>query len=145
MIVYATDVSPEALAVAAANAERHGVAERVRLLRGDLLEQLPEQADVIVSNPPYIRTAELSKLPSDVRREPTLALDGGWNGTEVITGLLGQARGRLRPGGSLFVEVAPEQRGGVTRMAARCFPGADVGVVRDAAGQFRVLSVWLGT
>ncbi len=143
-VVYATDVSAGALEVAGANAERHGVAERVRLLCGDLLTPLPERADVIVSNPPYVPTDELAALPRDVRQEPTLALDGGWNGTEVITGLLEQARGRLRPGGSLFVEVAPEQRGGVTRMAARCFPGADVGVIRDAAGQFRALCVRLG-
>ncbi len=143
-VVYATDVSKGALEVAASNAEGHGVAERVRLLRGNLLEPLPERADVIVSNPPYIKSEDLSELPGDVRREPTLALNGGWNGTEVTTKLLEQARRRLRAGGSLFVEIAPEQRGGLTRMAARCFPGADVGVVRDAAGQFRVLSVWKG-
>ena len=116
-VVYATDVSVEALEAASANAERHGVAERVRLLHGDLLDPLPVRADVIVSNPPYIATSQLAELPRDVRREPSLALDGGTDGTEVIARLLMQAAQRLKAGGSLFMEMAPEQREAVMRMA----------------------------
>ena len=142
--IYATDVSAGALEVAGANAERHGVAERVRLLRGDLLAPLPERADVIVSNPPYIATEDLPRLPEDVRREPALALDGGLAGTSVIARLLEQAARSLMPGGSLFVEISPEQRDVVIGMAERWFAGAEVDVVRDAAGQFRVLCVRQG-
>ena len=143
-VVYATDLSGGALEVAGANAERHGVAERVRLLRGDLLSPLPERADVIVSNPPYIPTGERSGLPRDVRREPSVALDGGSNGTEVIARLLEQAPRYLEAGGALFVEMAPEQRDAVMRIAERSFPSAEVEVVRDAAGQCRVLAVRTG-
>ena len=140
-VVYATDVSGGALEVAGANAKRHGVAERVRLLHGDLLSPLPERADVIVSNPPYIPTGEHSGLPRDVQREPFLALDGGPDGMEVIARLLEQAPRYLEAGGAMFVEMAPEQSADVTRMAERRFPSAKVEVVRDAAGQYRVLGV----
>ena len=142
--VYATDVSAGALEVAGVNVERQGVAERVRLLRGDLLAPLPERADVIVSNPPYIPKEDLPRLPEDVRREPALALDGGLGGTSVIARLLEQAQTALKPGGSLFVEISPEQRDVVMGMAERCLSGAEVDVVRDAGGLYRVLCVRQG-
>ncbi len=139
--VYAIDASAGALEMAGANAERHGVRGRVELLRGDLLGSLPEPADVIVSNPPYIPTRELPDLPRDVRREPSIALDGGLDGLAVIARLLEQAPKYLKPGGSLFMEMAPDQRSAATRMAGRCFPRASIEAVRDDAGQHRVLSV----
>ena len=140
-VVYATDVSTGALEVARSNAERHGVAERVHFLCGDLLCPVPERADVIVSNPPYVTTGELAELPSDVRREPTIALDGGPDGMQIIARLLEQASRLLRPGGAVFVEMAPEQRGAVARMAAHRFPGATIEVIKDGMGQNRVLGV----
>ena len=97
-VVYAMDASPGPLEVASANAERNGVRERVRLLQGDLLGPLPELADVIVSNPPYIPTEGLSGLPREVRREPAVALDGGPDGTTVISRLLEQAPSFLGAG-----------------------------------------------
>ena len=143
-VVYAMDASPGPLEVASANAERNGVRERVRLLQGDLLGPLPELADVIVSNPPYIPTEGLSGLPREVRREPAVALDGGPDGTTVISRLLEQAPSFLKPCGALFMEMAPEQSAAVTRMAKRYFPNARTEAVRDASGQNRVLSVQQG-
>src|SRR5262245_36534608 len=85
--VTATDVSPEALAVAARNAGRHGVADRVRFLAGDLFAALPdgERFDFVLSNPPYVAAEEMAGLPPHVRdHEPRLALDGGPGGLAVI-------------------------------------------------------------
>ena len=66
------------------------------------------QFDLIVSNPPYVTTAEMATLADDVRRyEPALALDGGEQGTSVIERLLPQAAERLRPGGWLLMEISP--------------------------------------
>jgi release factor glutamine methyltransferase len=108
--VTATDISPAALAVARRNAERHGVAERIEWLEGDVLAGVEPSAqfDLIVSNPPYVTTAELATLADDVRKyEPVAALDGGEHGTSVIERLLPQAAERLRPGGSLLMEISP--------------------------------------
>jgi release factor glutamine methyltransferase len=108
--VTAIDTSPAALAVARRNAQRHGVAERIAWLEGDVLEPVPPQPsfDVIVSNPPYVASDEIAALADDVRRfEPMVALDGGPRGTSVIERLLPQASERLRGGGWLLMEISP--------------------------------------
>lgn len=108
--VVACDTSRKALAVAAANAERHGVADRVRFFESDLLVDVPadEPFDFIVSNPPYVSEAEYAQLPADVRlHEPREALLAGPKGTEVIERLAAEAVERLRSGGWLLVEISP--------------------------------------
>ncbi|RIK79719.1 MAG: peptide chain release factor N(5)-glutamine methyltransferase [Planctomycetota bacterium] len=108
--VTAIDVSPAAIAVAQRNAHRHAVAERIEWVESDLFDKLPAtpRFDLVVSNPPYITSAEMSELADDVRRfEPALALDGGPAGTDVIERLIPQAAERLLPGGWLLMEVSP--------------------------------------
>ncbi|MDA0970991.1 MAG: peptide chain release factor N(5)-glutamine methyltransferase, partial [Planctomycetota bacterium] len=90
--ITAIDISPQAVAVARENVEAHGVADRVRVLEGDLLSGLPEEAtfDLIVSNPPYIREDEFAGLPRDVRDfEPRGALVAGPRGVEPLERLGG--------------------------------------------------------
>jgi release factor glutamine methyltransferase len=106
----AIDVSSAALAVAQRNAERHGVTERIEWFHSDLFASVPDDRrfDVIVSNPPYITTAEMAALVGDVRRfEPELALHGGEQGTDVISRLIPQAADRLAPEGWLLMEISP--------------------------------------
>ncbi len=106
--VTAIDISPVALEVAKRNAAKHGVAERVDFVESDLFAQVPEAAkfDLILSNPPYVATNEMSALAPDVRdHEPHLALDGGANGTEVIECLIPQVAEKLKTGGWLLMEV----------------------------------------
>ena len=101
--VTAVDLSPKALAVAERNAVKHGVAERVRFLSGDLFAPLPagERFDFILSNPPYIPRDDIAKLAPGVRDyEPHLALDGGPDGYAVLERLVAGARDWLEPGGS---------------------------------------------
>jgi release factor glutamine methyltransferase len=110
--IVALDTSQAALETAAANARQHGVDERVRFLQSDLfaaVEAEPEpQFDIIVSNPPYVSAAEYENLPPDVKNfEPREALLSGPKGTEVIERLIPQAAQRLRPGGSLLIEISP--------------------------------------
>lgn len=140
--LVATDCSEAALAVAAVNAERHGVADRVRCVACDLLEH-PATAgswDFIVSNPPYVREDEFNGLPPDVRlHEPRQALVGGPTGCEVIERLLPAAAARLAPGGWLLIEVGPS-----TAAAAAGLIAATAGLVaeptlRDAAGLPRIV------
>lgn len=104
--VHATELSAQALAVTERNAARHEV--RLTLHQGDLLAPLDPALplDLVVSNPPYIPTAELEGLPPDVRRwEPALALDGGPQGMDVYGRLIPQAAARLQEHGHLLLEV----------------------------------------
>lgn len=106
----ALDLSAEALAVAGNNAARNNVTERIRFVRASCLEGVAERPDLIVSNPPYISTAEIPTLQAEVREyEPRLALDGGADGLEVHRRLAAGAFRALRPGGWLAVEVAQGQ------------------------------------
>jgi release factor glutamine methyltransferase len=107
--VLAVDRSPDAAAVARANAERLQLPVEVR--EGDLLAPVQADApfDVIVSNPPYIPTAELSSLPREVLQEPKLALDGGPDGLTVIRPLVEAAKPLLTAAGSVVLEVGAGQ------------------------------------
>ncbi len=119
--VVATDVSPEALAVARLNAVRHGVADRIAWGEGDALDPLAAlglegRVDAIVSNPPYIPTAALASLPEEIREhEPRAALDGGPDGLAVLRRVIAEGPRYLRPGGLLALEVAA---GGQARVVA---------------------------
>ncbi|MFM8291131.1 MAG: peptide chain release factor N(5)-glutamine methyltransferase [Planctomycetia bacterium] len=104
----ATDISAEALAVARANAARHGAAERIAFVECDLLDSAAGPWDVIVSNPPYVREDEFAALPRDVREhEPRGALVAGPTGVEVVERLAAAAATRLAPGCLLVVEIGP--------------------------------------
>ncbi|MFQ6100647.1 MAG: peptide chain release factor N(5)-glutamine methyltransferase [Anaerolineae bacterium] len=141
-VVYAIEISPAALAVARRNVERHGVAERVRLMVGDVLSPRPGPVDLIVSNPPYVPTGECASLPASARNhEPRLALDAGPDGLAVVQQLLAQAPAVLCPGGGLLIEIGADQGEVVSCLARTFFPQATVRVHPDLAGRDRVLEV----
>jgi release factor glutamine methyltransferase len=137
--IEAIDISPDALALAQQNVERHGLAGRVRLLQGDLLDPLAEPVDLIVGNPPY---TILSEIDEGVRRyEPHQALDGGADGLELYRRLLKQAPIKLRPGGAVLLEIGATQAAAVTDLARRSFSAATVSVHQDLAGLDRVVVI----
>lgn len=108
--LVATDCSAAALAVAQANATRHGVADRIECVECDLLADPRATGpwDVIVSNPPYVRDDEFESLPRDVRlHEPKQALVAGPTGVEVVARLAARAADTLATGGWLLVEIGP--------------------------------------
>ncbi len=140
--VYAIDVSREALAVAARNLVRHGVENRVMLLRGDLLSPLPEYVDVLVADLPYVPTGDLERLAPEVRdHEPRSALDGGPDGLDLFRRLFVDAAHFLRPRGAVCLEFGQGQTGALREMAALAFPKALVQVRKDLAGSDRVLVI----
>ena len=139
--IYATDISAAALEVAAQNCRRHGVADRVALMQGDLLTPLPRKVDMIVSNPPYIATELMPSLQREVRREPRIALDGGADGTGVIRRLIAQAAHRLNSGGLMLIEISPEQADDVAAMAQAHFADAAVSAAADILGLARCVAV----
>jgi len=109
--VWATDISTEALETARANAKRHQLAESIHFCQGHLFEPLPAGLTfhAIVSNPPYIPSDKIARLPPEVQMEPRLALDGGKDGLEFIREIITRAQDYLEPGGVLLLEAAPEQ------------------------------------
>ena len=139
--VYATDFSADALKVANCNRQRHHIADRISLHRGDLLTPIVQRVDLIVSNPPYIANHLLPGLPPEVQREPQLALDGGEQGLEVIRRLLEQAPPKLKAGGQLILEISPEQLEQVCAMAQEQFPGSDIKHINDLLGLARCVTI----
>lgn len=104
--VDAVDISSDALAVARINVERHGVADRVRLVSSDLYDGIAgRRYDVILTNPPYVPPAELDDLPPEYDHEPRLALVSGTDGLDAILRVLAGAQAHLDPHGILVGEV----------------------------------------
>ncbi len=139
---YATDLSPEALAVARENALRHGVAHRLTFLHGDLCAPLPGPVDLLVANLPYVARSEWEDLDPAIREyEPMLALDGGEDGLAVIRRFLAQAPRYLRPMGAVFLEIGAGQGPAVLDLARSAFPHAVIRLLKDAAGLDRVVAI----
>ena len=148
--IYASDAYDATLDVAAYNVRMHNVADRVTLLKGDLLEPLPEPVDVIVANLPYLPTGRIPTLQPEIQWEPVAALDGGADGLDHIRRLLSQAAtahggegARLKPHGVILLEMDPEQFSEARSLASAAFPEAEITVEPDLAGQDRVLSISL--
>ncbi len=142
--VWATDVSAAALAVARENARRHGVDRRMRWLEGDLftpLRGLSESFDALVSNPPYIPSREMARLPRDVGEwEPALALDGGTDGMDFYRRIVRDGTSLLREGGLLALEVGGDLAGRVSELFRAHGELRRVRVPRDYAGLPRVVA-----
>ena len=143
--LIATDRSAKALAVARENACRHGVSDRIRFLEGDLFEPLKRfdrsgQADIIVSNPPYIASGDREKLQPEVRDfEPALALFAGPDGTELHRPIIETAHAFLTSGGALIMEMGIGQARALEQAIreTRVYDAPDV--LTDLAGIERVV------
>lgn len=119
----ATDISAAALAVAERNAMRHGVADRVRFARANLLDGVAGPFDLIVCNPPYVREPDRPALQPEVRdHEPEVALFGGVDGLDLIARLITDAPARLAPGGYVLFEFGNAQDDAVEDLVAKA-PG----------------------
>ena len=141
--VYGIDISQDALDVAEENRKRLTPEAGPLLLEGDLLDPLPEPADVIVANLPYIADEEYSGLQSDVRDyEPRVALKAGVEGLDLIERLLEQLPTKVQPRGAVLLEISPRQGEIVQKMAQELRPKPSyVGLRRDYSGQVRMVTL----
>lgn len=139
--IIATDISPDALALARENADKHALSDRIEFAQGDLLGPLTGRApfDWIVSNPPYIPDHEWEAVEPNVKdHEPHLALRAGGDGLEFVRPIIENAAGLLAPGGRLLVEIAACTAGDALTIAAG-HGWADVSILKDHEGSDRVL------
>jgi release factor glutamine methyltransferase len=144
--LIATDVSPAALDVAIRNARRHGVDNRIRFVQGNLLApfgdcEVNRSFDLIVSNPPYARSGQITETdrPS-ADREPRVALDGGSDGLEFHRRIIGDCHRHLVPGGWIYLEHEADQGLPARRIAGAHKELDSVRTLKDARGRDRVLA-----
>ena len=139
---FGTDISQDALQTAGANAARAGLSYRATFIACDYASGLTGSFDLIVSNPPYIRSADIDGLAVEVRNhDPLAALDGGADGLDAYRALIPQAAGLLGPGAALVVEAGQGQSGPIEALMTTAgltpatAPKADLaGIPRAVAG-----------
>jgi release factor glutamine methyltransferase len=143
--VWAADISAEALETAKANAARLLPPDSIRFFHGDIYKALPQLFTfhfslftVIVSNPPYIPTAEIAGLSPEVRAEPAIALDGGGDGLDIIRRIVAGAPDFLCPGGVLLLEADPRQMNEIACLYEKA-GFTDISTYNDLAGEKRVI------
>jgi len=140
--IYATDISSSALEVAKTNCKKHGVLNRIHLLQGDMLDPLLKPVDLIVTNLPYVKKAELPQV-NTAKFEPFLALNGGPDGLQKIRRLCQQVNNKLHPTGYLLLEIGQGQGSAVTTLLHSLFPHAKIETTPDLGSIDRVVSLHL--
>lgn len=142
LAVLATELSAGALNIAEKNIRRHAVENRVTLIKGDLVDELPEPVDVLCANLPYIPSQELEILLVS-RYEPHLALDGGADGLLVIRRLLSRCPRWIKPEGLILLEIEASLGSQVEEIAKTHFPKAAIQCKQDLAGYDRLVLIEL--
>lgn len=140
--LVASDVSPDAIGLAAENLATHGLNQLVTLAVADLLDPLgsiPESPDVVVANLPYLRSSEVETGLGSLGWEPAAALDGGPDGFAVIRRLLDRVPQRLAADGSVLLEIGEDQAGSIRALAAGLSGAWSVSTLRDLAGNERII------
>ena len=132
--VDAADISPDALAVARINVDRHALADRIQLIESDGLAACPGPYDLIVCNPPYVNAASMAALPAEFRAEPALALAGGEDGMDFIRALFHDAVQHMSENAVLVLEIGNEREN-----FERAFPALTPLWFETSAGSDQVL------
>ncbi|OQY94542.1 MAG: protein-(glutamine-N5) methyltransferase, release factor-specific [Chloroflexi bacterium UTCFX4] len=143
--IIATDISPDALAVAKLNAARLHLTERVEFCQTDLLDGIATPIDILTANLPYIPLEREAQLPREIRRyEPRLALVAGLDGLSVIRRLLKQLESHMARASFIFLEISEEQGDAARKLVNVLLPHARVEIHRDLEGLDRVVEIKIG-
>lgn len=143
--VTTVDCSEEALAVAVKNATLNGVLDKMKFIHSDLFSLIREESpkpplfDIIISNPPYIRTEDIQGLAREVRSEPRMALDGGADGLDFYRRIANEAGFFLKPKGHIFLEIGDGQKDQVVEIFKRTKQFTLKETIRDYRQTERVL------
>lgn len=139
--VTLVDISTKALEVAKKNAKENEVKEKVNFIQSDMFENIKSKFDVIVSNPPYIKTNVINELDLQVQNEPHLALDGGENGLKFYEILINEAPKYLKENGKIFLEIGYDQKKEVEELARNSKFYKKIETVKDLANNDRVIEL----
>lgn len=139
--IMLTDVSNKALEVARENIRLQNVEDKIELICSDLFENLNgnNKFDVIVSNPPYIKTAIIKTLQKQVQKEPILALDGGKDGLDFYRRIIKQAYNHLKDNGFLCLEIGYDQKQDVINLIQKSNKYSNVSSKKDLSGNDRII------
>lgn len=141
--IVSVDVSAEALEIARANARQHGVDDRIKFIQKDLNEYLTsfreDIFDLIISNPPYIPTAWLSRLPRDVQKEPAMALDGGEDGLNFCRIIIKYTPCLLSGHGCLMMEFGDGQAESIKKLIQAQMVFSSIEIIQDLTGRDRIV------
>lgn len=139
---WGVDINPDAVDVTSRNLARLGLSSRARAGRGDWFGVSEGVFDIVVANPPYIRTVDRNSLPREVRDfESPLALYAGEDGLDAFRAILKAAPAHLAAGGLMALEFGQGQAEAVHEIAAKAFPAARIAVENDLAGRPRALVI----
>lgn len=143
--IVATDISKRALEIARQNAKLNGVLNNIDFIESDLFNKIKNiKFDIIVSNPPYIETDEIRKLPKDVRQEPTIALDGGKDGLDFYRTIFAKGNEYLNRQGFLCVEIGYNQKEAVRKIIERKERYVQTYCIKDLCQNDRVIVTQIG-
>ena len=139
--VSGSDISMQALSLAAKNIDRHNLSEQIELHQGDLFESLPSPNeenlfDVIICNPPYVNATSMANLPAEYHAEPEISLAGGADGMDIVRKIIASAKDYLKPEGALVLEIGNEAKN-----FSNAFPEIPVTWLEVSAGDDQVLLI----
>lgn len=135
--IIATDISKGAINIAKKNAKNLCQTEKIEFVQSDMFENVKRKFDIIVSNPPYIKTEVIKEYR--LEHEPQIALDGGKDGLDFYRIIIEQGHNYLKNGGIIALEIGYDQRKEVIALANKCGNYIDVECIKDLAGNDRVI------
>jgi ribosomal protein L3 glutamine methyltransferase len=141
VVVSGSDISMQALSLAAKNIDRHNLSEQIEIHQGDLFESLPSPNeenlfDLIICNPPYVNATSMANLPTEYHAEPAISLAGGADGMDIIRKIIANAKDYLKPEGALVLEIGNE-----AKHFSDAFPEISVTWLEVSAGDDQVLLI----
>lgn len=139
--VSGSDISMQALSLAAKNIDRHNLSEQIEIHQGDLFESLPSPNeenlfDLIICNPPYVNATSMANLPPEYHAEPEISLAGGVDGMDIVRKIIANAKDYLKPDGALVIEIGNEAKN-----FSDAFPEIPVTWLEVSAGDDQVLLI----
>ena len=139
--VSGSDISMQALSLAAKNIDRHNLSEQIEIRQGDLFESLPSPNeenlfDLIICNPPYVNATSMANLPPEYHAEPEISLAGGVDGMDIVRKIIAHAKEYLKPDGALVIEIGNEAKN-----FSDAFPEIPVTWLEVSAGDDQVLLI----
>lgn len=136
--ITAVDISEKALEVAEKNAISNDVNTKIKFIKSDMFKNISEKFDLIISNPPYIRTDVIKTLSEEVKNEPILALDGGIKGVDFYNIIAENAKKYLNENGYLVLEIGYDQKTEVVNLL-EAQEYSEIRVIKDMGGNDRVI------